>query len=54
MGLVPKNLRKKSALTSSREFFLKPRATVYIFGSVTIHILGISIESDEFQSILQD
>ena len=29
--------------------FLQPQSTVYIYGSVTIHLLGINTESTEFQ-----
>ena len=31
-------------------FYMQPKVTVYIFGSVTIHLLGINTESTEFQS----
>ena len=38
-----------AALTSFSTFFLQPRVTVYISGSVTIHSLGINTEATEFQ-----
>ena len=41
---------KFAALKFSSAFFLQPRVTVYIFGSVTIHLLGINTECTEFQS----
>ena len=41
---------KLASLTSSSAFFLQPKVKVYIFGSVTIHLLDINTVSIEFQS----